>query len=75
MASSKAPPTFIIMGKLGAGKSTVGNILAGYDAFSASHSATSVTKGVGKIVSKAFKATIFDTPGFGDPSITTKAWL
>lgn len=63
------------MGKLGAGKSTVGNVLTGTDNFSTGHSAESVTKGVTKIESKAFGATIYDTPGFGDPAITTKSWL
>lgn len=66
----------IIMGQMGVGKSTVINSLVGGYVAQTSDAATSCTKSSVAYNSQIIdNLTVVDTPGFGDPQISTRKWI
>ena len=64
------------MGQMGVGKSTVINALVGSDVADTSNSPTSCTKTSSSYQSElASNLTVVDTPGFGDPTLSTRKWI
>ena len=64
--------TVFVVGQTGLGKSTLGNILTGGN-FKTSSGIAICTTAHKSITGNGFS--YHDTPGYGDPNMTKKAWL
>ena len=81
-AGLSAPLVLILVGKMGTGKSTLGNFLLGQSTFESRRSAKAVTEhcrlstnfGPG-CLPPAAPLVVLDTPGFGDPERPTATLL
>ena len=76
MVQAHTQKNVIVMGLMGAGKSTIVNFLVGEDVALNSDGAISVTKNINKYDSRVHNGlTIIDTPGLGGPDVPVEKWI
>lgn len=76
MVEANSKCNVIVLGMLGGGKSTIINKIIGADEAPSNMGAEGCTKEPKKYHSKLIQGlTLIDTPGFGDPKISTRTWV
>ena len=76
-SSDRTSKSLLVIGKVGAGKSTVLNKLANEEIFESSNKPSSCTKIVAskKINFEGYPLKIFDVPGLCDPKMPISKWV